>query len=47
MTVTGKTLAENLVGVPDGDREVIRSYAKPLRRRPATSCCPATCSTAR
>jgi dihydroxy-acid dehydratase len=31
MTVTGKTIAENLVGVPDGDREVIRSYAEPLR----------------
>jgi dihydroxy-acid dehydratase len=31
MTVTGKTIAENLTGVPDGDREVIRSYAEPLR----------------
>jgi dihydroxyacid dehydratase/phosphogluconate dehydratase len=31
MTVTGKTIAENLIGVPDGDREVIRSYAEPLR----------------
>jgi dihydroxy-acid dehydratase len=31
MTVTGKTIAENLAGVPDGDREVIRSYAEPLR----------------
>jgi dihydroxy-acid dehydratase len=30
MTVTGKTIAENLAGAPDGDREVIRSYAKPL-----------------
>ncbi|HVY17297.1 MAG TPA: IlvD/Edd family dehydratase [Rhodopila sp.] len=30
MTVTGKTLAENLKDVPDGDREVIRSYDKPL-----------------
>ena len=30
MTVTGKTLAENLRDVPDGDREVIRSYGKPL-----------------
>ena len=30
MTVTGKTMAENLRDVPDGDREVIRSYAKPM-----------------
>ena len=30
MTVSGKTLAENLQGVPDGDREVIRAYGKPL-----------------
>jgi dihydroxy-acid dehydratase len=29
-TVTGRTLAENLAGVPDGDREVIRSYAEPM-----------------
>ena len=32
MTCTGKTLAENLAGVPDGDREVIRAYDKPLRK---------------
>ncbi len=31
MTVTGRTLAENLADVPDGDREVIRAYAAPLR----------------
>jgi dihydroxy-acid dehydratase len=31
MTVTGRTLAENLRDVPDGDREVIRAYASPLR----------------
>ena len=31
MTVTGKTLAENLAGVPDGDREVIRAYAAPMK----------------
>lgn len=31
MTVTGKTLAENLRNVPEPDREVIRSYDKPLR----------------
>ena len=31
MTVTGKTLAENLAEVPDGDREVIRSFAKPMK----------------
>ncbi len=30
MTVTGRTLAENLRDVPDGDREVIRAYDKPL-----------------
>src|SRR5579872_5792838 len=30
MTVTGKTIAENLADVPDGDREVIRGYDKPL-----------------
>jgi dihydroxy-acid dehydratase len=29
-TVTGRTLAEDLAGVPDGDREVIRSYEAPL-----------------
>jgi dihydroxy-acid dehydratase len=29
-TVTGRTLAEDLEAVPDGDREVIRSYEKPL-----------------
>jgi dihydroxy-acid dehydratase len=31
LTVTGKTIAENLEGVPDGDREVIRAYDRPLR----------------
>jgi dihydroxy-acid dehydratase len=31
MTVSGKTLAENLKNVPDGDREVIRSYGKPMK----------------
>ena len=31
MTVTGKTLAENLRDVPDGDREVIRSYGNPMK----------------
>ncbi len=30
MTVTGRTIAENLAEVPDGDREVIRSYASPM-----------------
>src|ERR1700744_5140731 len=29
-TVTGRTLAEDLADVADGDREVIRSYANPL-----------------
>jgi dihydroxy-acid dehydratase len=33
MTVTGRTLAENLANVPEPDREVIRSYAKPLKER--------------
>ena len=31
MTVTGKTIAENLTGVADGDREVIRSYGAPMK----------------
>ncbi len=31
MTVTGKTIAENLTGVPEGDREVIRAYDQPLK----------------
>jgi len=30
MTVTGKTVAENLRDVPDGDREVIRAYESPM-----------------
>jgi dihydroxy-acid dehydratase len=33
MTVTGKTLGENLKSAPTGDREVIRSYDKPLLER--------------
>jgi dihydroxy-acid dehydratase len=31
MTVTGKTLADNLRDVPEPDREVIRAYDQPLR----------------
>ncbi len=31
MTCTGKTLAENLEGVPDGDREVVRAYGSPIK----------------
>jgi dihydroxy-acid dehydratase len=31
MTVTGRTLAENLAGLPEPDREVIRPYARPLK----------------
>jgi len=31
MTVTGKTLAENLADVPEPDREVIRPYGRPLK----------------
>ena len=33
MTVSGKTLGETLALVPDGDREVIRSYGKPMLER--------------
>jgi dihydroxy-acid dehydratase len=33
MTCTGKTLAENLAGVPDGDRDIIRAYHKPMKER--------------
>ena len=33
MTVTGRTVGENLAGVPDGDREVIRAYDRPLKER--------------
>jgi len=32
MTVTGRTLAENLADIPEPDREVIRPYAKPLKK---------------
>ena len=31
MTVTGRTLAENLKDVPEPDREVIRAYDRPLK----------------
>jgi dihydroxy-acid dehydratase len=31
MTVTGRTVAENNMGTPDGDREVIRAYAAPMK----------------
>src|SRR5271166_4292998 len=31
MTVSGKTVAENLAELPESDREVIRSYGQPLR----------------
>jgi dihydroxy-acid dehydratase len=30
-TVTGQTVAENLARVPDGDRTVIREYARPMK----------------
>ena len=33
MTVSGKTIAENIAATPDGDREVIRAYAKPMKDR--------------
>jgi dihydroxy-acid dehydratase len=33
MTVSGKTLAENLKNVQEPDREVIRSYKKPMKER--------------
>ena len=32
LTVTGRTLAENLADVPEPDREVIRAYATPLKQ---------------
>jgi dihydroxy-acid dehydratase len=31
MTVTGKTIAANNAGTPDGDREVIRAYGAPMK----------------
>jgi dihydroxy-acid dehydratase len=31
MTVTGRTLAENLANVPEPDREVIRAFTQPIR----------------
>ena len=31
MTVTGKTVAENIAKTPDGNREVIRAYTKPMK----------------
>ena len=31
MTVTGRTVAGNLDGVPDGDRDVIRAYSRPMK----------------
>jgi dihydroxy-acid dehydratase len=31
MTVNGKTVGENLKGVPEGDREVIRAYNHPMK----------------
>jgi dihydroxy-acid dehydratase len=33
MTVTGRTLAENLKDVPEPEREVIRAYSKPMKER--------------
>jgi len=33
MTVTGRTLAENLEDVPEPDREVIRPYERPLKEK--------------
>jgi len=31
MTVTGRTVSENLARIGDGDREVIRAYGKPMK----------------
>jgi dihydroxy-acid dehydratase len=31
LTVTGRSVAENLARVPDGDRAVIREYARPMK----------------
>lgn len=33
MTVTGRTVADNLAAVPEPDREVIRAYARPLKEK--------------
>jgi dihydroxy-acid dehydratase len=33
MTVSGRTVAENLKDVPEPEREVIRSYAKPMKEK--------------
>ena len=33
MTVTGKTIGENIAGFPEADRQVIRAYAKPMLER--------------
>ena len=33
MTVSGRTLGETLASVPDGDREVIRSFGRPMLER--------------
>jgi dihydroxy-acid dehydratase len=33
LTVTGKTMAENLAGVGEPDRDVIRPYGKPMQER--------------
>jgi xylonate dehydratase len=33
LTVTGRTLAENLADVPEPDRDVVRSYGKPMKER--------------
>jgi dihydroxy-acid dehydratase len=33
LTVTGKTMAENLKAVPEPNREVIRAYDKPMREK--------------
>ncbi len=33
MTVTGKSIAENIAGFPEADRQVIRAYAKPMLER--------------
>ena len=33
MTVSGRTVAENLASAPEPDREVIRAYAKPMKEK--------------
>ena len=44
LTINGKTMGENVAHAAIADKDVIRPYDKPLRTRPASRCCRATCS---